>query len=179
LGSIFSGNFNRRSSVPFLDQLPVISIADVSRNGEAGNHTVYVPYWGSTHPVHLLTVRAGIVDQLRFCCPSCSRRCSVLYLGDRPQCNRCSGRYRVQSESPARRAERKARKVLERVQFDDGRPDGKIAWRRWRTHRVAISQVSTAAKLLFDRHDEVLNNLRRVNPPELAKPLPLKNRIGR
>src|SRR5215216_3584858 len=136
MGSIFSGNYKRRSTVPFLDQLGVVSIADVRRIVTKDSPIVYVPHENVIHPVRLLTVRAGITDQLRFCCPACSRRCSILYLADGPKCNRCSGRYRVQSESPGRREERKARKVLERAQFDESRPGGKIVWRRWKTHKM-------------------------------------------
>jgi hypothetical protein len=161
LGSIFSGNFRRRSGVPFLDQLAVISIADVRRVVTKDSPIVYVPHDSAIHPVRLLIVRAGITDQLRFCCPACARRCSILYLGDRPKCNRCSGRYRVQSESPSRRAERRARKVLERAQFDNGRPDGKIAWRRWKTHRRAVLQVTEAVGIVCGRYDDIIDSLKR------------------
>ena len=42
--------------------------------------TVYVPHGSAIHPVRLLIIRAGITDQLRFRCPACARRCSILFL---------------------------------------------------------------------------------------------------
>lgn len=163
LGSIFSGNFNRRSTVPFLDELAAISIADVGLAVTTGSHFVFIPYSDSVHPIRVVTIRAGVTNQLRFCCPSCGRRCSLLYFRVSPECNRCSGRYRVQSESPARRTERKAWKVLERAKFDYSRSDGKIAWRRWKTHKRILAQAIEAAEILCARQDRVIRNLRRIH----------------
>ncbi|MCC2682534.1 MAG: hypothetical protein K0S36_2098 [Nitrosospira multiformis] len=170
MGSIFSGNFNGRSSLPFLDQLPAISVADIKRNVGATDSFIYLPYLGSIHPVRVLIIRAGVTDQLRFSCPSCTRRCRILYLGEQPKCNRCSGRYRVQSESPGRRTERKAWKVLERATFDYSRPDGKIAWRRWKTHKWILAQAIEAAEVVCARQDGVIHNLRRIREKERKAP---------
>jgi hypothetical protein len=72
LGSIFSGNFNSRSDVPFLDQLTAISIADVRGIVAKDSPIVYVPYGSAIHPVRLMTIRAGIAEQLRFHCRACA-----------------------------------------------------------------------------------------------------------
>lgn len=121
--------------------------------------------------VRVVTIRSGIMDQLRFCCPSCARRCSLLYLGEELKCNRCSGRYRVQNESPGRRAERRARKILRNVKFDDSRSDGRIAWRKVSVHLRLKELTLSAAEVIFGRQERVMELLKRTYKKGIRKSL--------
>lgn len=163
MGSIFSGNYHRRSAVPFLDGLPCISVVDVTRTISAtGNcYWVYLPIGTTLHQVRVVTIRAGVMDQRRFCCPSCARRCSILYLDEELKCNRCSGRYRVQSESRGRRTERRAHKILRNINFDDNRCGRRVAGRKMSVHLRLKQLTRWAAEVVFGRHERVTELLRR------------------
>lgn len=52
--------------------------------------------------------------------------------------------------------------MLERARFDDSRPDGKIAWRRWKTHNRILAQAIEAAEVVCAHQDTVIGNLRRI-----------------
>jgi hypothetical protein len=58
--------------------------------------------------------------------------------------------------------------MLERATFDYSRPDGKIAWRRWKTHQRILAQAIEAAEIVFVRQDTVIRNLRRIQERKTA-----------
>ena len=55
-----------------------------------------------------------------FRCPGCHRQCRILYGGPRFRCRQCHGlRYECQFESRAQRANRRARKIRQRLGGSD------------------------------------------------------------
>jgi hypothetical protein len=48
------------------------------------------------------------------------------------------------------------------VKYDYRRLEGKIAWRRWKTHAVVKSKAVEAASLIFGRHKNVIESLHRI-----------------
>jgi len=161
MGSILSGNFHRSSTVPFLDELPKVSANDLRQSISIpdGSSWVYFPCGDNACKVWVSTTRAGFAKQLRFRCPTCNRRCTLLfYLDQEMACSTCAGRYRVQSESPGRRTERRARKILSKVVFDDNRPDGRIAYRKHSVHVRLKERALWACEVICGR-DEKLSEL--------------------
>jgi hypothetical protein len=133
MGNVFSGWFGRRSSRPFFDELPRITIADCNQN-EAG--LAYFSCKGQTFTVRKIIVPIGCMAVPRLICARCGRTCRVLYLCGKARCYRCTGaRYRTASESPSRRALRRAKKIFIKhaVALDYKRPQAKPAWMRWPT----------------------------------------------
>jgi hypothetical protein len=52
---------------------------------------------------------------------------------------------------------------MESDPIEISRHDGKIAWRRWRTHKLVTSRISEAAMIICGRHDGVIDHLRCVD----------------
>lgn len=174
MGSIFSGNFGRRGKKRYLDELQRVHLprivglneGDVSKSCAV----VILRHKDVHHPITLTLAKGGCFKAVtRFICPACKRRCTVLYIAQTLSCYRCAGTYRCQSESPARRSERRAMKILNSAEFDDNRPDGKIAWRRWKTHKQLLSKVRRAAGVLCERHDNVIYNLRQIQEGNIGR----------
>jgi hypothetical protein len=167
VGSIFSGNFGRRNKRPYLDELERIHLPRIvgSSEGEIAKKCAALIYRHKEedHYIAVSQARGGCFKAVaRFICPLCERRCTVLYIAKSLSCYRCAGNYRCQSESPGRRAERRAHKILSNAEFDDKRRNGKISGRRWKTHELIVSKVMEAAEIIFLRHDSVVENLRCV-----------------
>ena len=167
MGSVFSGNFGRRAKRPYLDELQRIHLPRIvgSNQNEIAKNCAAVVYRHNEkdHYIAVTHAHGGCFKAVaRFVCPVCERCCTVLYIGGSLSCYRCAGNYRCQSESSGRRAERRATKILDNAQFDDSRRGGKIAWRRWKTHNMIKAKVSKAAKIVCERHENVMDSLRRV-----------------
>ncbi len=142
-GTIFSGWYGRRSGRPFFDELPRLAAGECRHLG---------PGWltataaGQTYTVQLVQVRVGCMTVPRLICASCRRPCRVLYLRHTACCCRCAGaRYRSHSESPMRRAVRRAEKVWRQCKHDFKRPSAKPKWMRWPTYE----RLSAAAEKVF------------------------------
>jgi len=161
MGSILSGNYYRSSTVPFLDDLQKVSANSLRRTISIpdGSTWVYFPYGEDACKVWVSTIRAGFAKQLRFRCPTCNRRCTLLfYLDQEMACSTCAGRYRVQSESPRQRTERRARKILSKVVFDDNHLDGRIPYRKHSIHAHLKERALWACEVISER-DEKLSAL--------------------
>jgi len=166
MGSIFSGNFGRRAKRPYLDELQRIHLPRIvgSSQSAISKSCVAVVYRHNErdHFIAVTHAHGGCFKAVaRFVCAVCARRCTVLYIASSLSCYRCAGNYRCQSESPGRRAERRATKILSKAKFDEKRREGKIAWRRWKTHELITSRVREAAMILCGRHDEIIESLQR------------------
>lgn len=170
MGSILSGNFKRSSTVPFLDELPKVSANDLRRIiSFSGNSSwVYFPIGDDTCKVWVSTVRAGFTNQLRFRCPTCSRRCTFLYYLDQEMaCSTCAGRYRVQSESTRQRTERRARKILSKSVFDDRYPDGRIPYRKISVHARLKERALWACEVICRRDEKMWALIKKADQPKL------------
>jgi hypothetical protein len=149
MGNVFSGQFGRRSSRPFFDELPRITIADCNQN-EAG--LAYFPCKGQTFTVRKIIVPIGCMAAVpRLICSRCGRTCRVVYLRDMACCYHCTGaRYRTQAESPMRRAVRRSMKIFKKyaTKIDCKRPEGKPAWMRWPTFEKLSAEANDALPVI-------------------------------
>ncbi len=169
MGSILSGNYHRSSTVPFLDELPKVSANDLRQTISIpdGSTWVYFPCGKDACKVWVSTIRAGFAKQLRFRCPTCNRRCTLLfYLDQEMACATCAGRYRVQSESPGRRVERRARKILSKAVFDDNHPDGRIPYRKHSAHTRLKERALWAAGIISGRDERMSELIKYVDKPK-------------
>jgi len=170
MGSILSGNYHRSCTAPFLNELPKVSANDLRQTVSIpdGSSWLYFPYGDNICKVLVNTVRAGFSNQLRFRCPTCSRRCTLLfYLDQEMACSTCAGRYRVQSESPRQRTERRARKILSKAVFDDSHPDGKIPYRKHSAHTRLKDRALWACEVICGRDEKLSELIKYVDQPKL------------
>lgn len=163
MGNLFSGHYGRRSRGPYLDQIPRVVVAQVPKfkDGESRSG-VFFPFNGLMHPAAVVRIRVGALDQYLFICPECQRCCRILYLIGEPICRYCTGAsYRVQSESPGIRMQRKADKFLRSVKLNSDDPQRKIRSRHWVTHQRLIGAAKRAGEIIFGRHEQILSQLHR------------------
>lgn len=149
-GTIFSGWYGRRSGRPYFDELPRLA---------AGECKHLAPGWltatadGKSYTAQLVQVRVGCMTVPRLICAYCRRTCRVLYLRHTACCCRCAGaRYRSHSESPMRRAVRRAEKVWRRCKHDFKRPSAKPKWMRWATYE-RLSAAADSVWPIIERDD--------------------------
>ncbi len=149
MGGILSGWHGKKSSRTILDETPRIRIHD--QKWLHGAYYLTLTCRGFSKQVSLLRTPGTLGGAVTwFACPECERHCAVLYfIGAAFCCRQCTnGRYASQVESANKRAERKARKILRRTGLDPSRPDGKVKWRRWPTHRRLSQLADQAAEIL-------------------------------
>ncbi|MEZ5617199.1 MAG: hypothetical protein R3E40_02805 [Rhodocyclaceae bacterium] len=148
MGGIFSGWHGRRSSRPYFDELPRIA-AHECKSHPSG--PIFMSAAGRHYTARLIRLWIGFCAAPRFVCATCGRAVRVLYLrGGEGHCYCCTAdrigaRYRTTSESPTRRAVRRAEKVFRRAKIDVHRPGGKPKWMRWRTYE----QLNAAADAVW------------------------------
>jgi hypothetical protein len=162
-GNIFSGHYGRRSSGSYLDQMPRLLAAQAASSlCKAESCSLFVPFDGLVHHVAVLQVRIGAMNQYRFVCKQCGRRCRILYLSTLPRCRRCTGaHYRSQSESSAARLQRRAYKILKTVKFDSMDAQQKMPGRHWSTHLRALQAAERAIGIIVKRNDRIMALLSR------------------
>ncbi len=101
-GSVFTCSWSGGKAVVLVDR-SMITLMD-------GDRTEYVP---------LVRTAGGVAPCTWFLCPSCGRRCAVLHLRGCFRCRRCAGfSYQSQSEAPADRALRRARRIRQSLGAD-------------------------------------------------------------
>jgi hypothetical protein len=141
-GTIFSGWFGRRSGRPYYDELPRLAAGEYKHLAPG---LLIVTAAGQSYTVRLVRVPSGCMTAPRLICAACLRPCRVLYLNHAACCYRCAGaRYRSHSESPMRRAVRRAERVWRLCKHDFKRPSAKPKWMRWPTYErlsVAANEV--------------------------------------
>jgi hypothetical protein len=162
-GNIFSGHYGRRCPGPYLDEVPrVFAVEAAGLSFEHKSCSLFVPFDGSVHHVAVMQVRVGAIDQYRFICEQCGRRCRVLYLSTVPGCRRCTGaRYRSQSESSATRLQRRAYKILKAAKLDPINAQLKIRGRHWTTHWRVLLSAERAIEIIVERNEQIMSWLRR------------------
>ncbi len=165
MGGILSGNYGRTSHTPYLEDLERVNANDLRRTISIPSDTAswqFFPHGDEIHKILVSTIRTGLggrTTQLRFRCPTCDRRCVLLfYLDHKMACGRCAGRYRCQSESPRRRTLRKAHKILDKTEFDDSYPDGRVRYRKHSVHERLKERALWACEVICGR-DEKLSEL--------------------
>jgi len=142
-GTIFSGWYGRRSGRPYFDELPRLAAGELKHHAPC---LLTATTGGKSYSVRLIQVSVGCMTAPRLVCAVCSRACRVVYLRHTACCYRCAGaRYRSHSESPMRRAVRRAEKVWRQCKHDFKRPEGKPRWMRWPTYE----RLSAAAEAVF------------------------------
>ena len=130
-GTIFSGWYGRRSGRPYFDELPRIAAGEY-KHLAPGLLTVIEA--GQSYSVRLVRVPSGCMTAPRLICARCGKACRVLYGLGAARCHLCTPAiYRTHSESPMRRAVRRAEKIFKR-KLEPGRPGWKPKWQRWATY---------------------------------------------
>lgn len=100
-GNIFSGHYGRRSSAPYLDELPRVVASQTSRSSfRHESSSLFVSFNESLHPIALMRVRIGATSQYRLICEQCGRRCRILYLRTLLGCRHCTERAIVPKVNP-------------------------------------------------------------------------------
>ena len=84
-------------------------------------------------------------------------------------CSTCIGRYRVQSESPRQRTERRAHKILSKAVFDDSQPDGRIRYRKRSVHTRLREKAIWAANIIFERDELLIESIKKTDKPMSKK----------
>jgi len=171
MGGIFSGWYGRRSGKVYFDELHRLAAGDC-KHLAPGLLTARAE--GKIYNVQLVRVPSGCMTAPRLICSVCRRTCRVVYLRRVACCYRCAGaRYRSHSESPMRRAVRRAEKVWRQCKHDTKRPKGKPKWQRWPTYE----RLSAAAEEVFptiERADFALYDsiarVRNVTPKKRGRP---------
>ena len=143
MGNCHSGWHGRRSARPFFDELPRLAVSEVKpfTVGDLTLSTGGQSYW-----LKAIWITVGCMTVPRFVCPACHRAVKVVYIGFGACCYRCTGaRYRTQSESPGRRAVRRALRIFRRCKVEPGRKAWKPKWQRWPTYE----RLSAEAERVF------------------------------
>ena len=162
MGNIFSGHYGRRSSTPYLDQLPRVVAPRASRLGFEKSSRLFIPFNQSLYPVLIMRVRVGAMNQYHFICEQCQRRSRVLYLDNSPVRRRCTrAHYRSQSESATVRHIRQAYKTLATTALDPADFRNKIPGRHWKPHVRMLQAVESAIETIVRRNEQVMSLLRR------------------
>lgn len=144
MGNFMSGWYGRRSARPFFDELPRIAIGDIPAE-DAG--ATWLLWQGAA--VRIVRVPQGFGQVARLICSRCDRTCTVIYFAGAPCCYRCTGaRYRSHSESPGRRALRRAKRIFRRCKIEPGRKEWKPKWMRWPTYRRLTAEAEAAFPII-------------------------------
>ena len=143
MGNCLSGWYGRRSSRPYFDELPRLAVSEVKPFSPG---LLAISTGGQSYRLKAIRIPIGCMTVPRFVCPACHRAVKVVYIGFRACCYRCTGaRYRTQSESPSRRAVRRAERIFRRCKVESGRKEGKPKWQRWPTYE----RLSAEAERVF------------------------------
>lgn len=169
-GTIFSGWYGRRSGRPYFDELPRIAAGEY-KHLAPGLLTVIAD--AKSYAVRLVRIPSGCMTAPRLICARCGRGCKVLYLRGMACCYRCAGaRYRSHSESPMRRAVRRAKKIFKR-KLEPGRPAWKPKWQRWATYD-RLEAAADAVWPIIERDDNAFNDsiarIRDMKPKKRGRP---------
>jgi hypothetical protein len=170
-GTIFSGWYGRRSGRPYFDELPRLAAGEY-KHLAPGLLTVTAD--AKSYAVRLVRVPSGCMTAPRLICARCGRGCKVLYLRGMACCYRCTGaRYRSHSESPMRRAVRRAEAVWRQCKHDFKRPEGKPRGMRWPTYE-RLSAAADAVFPIIERDDNSFHDsiarIRDLNPKKRGRP---------
>ena len=169
-GTIFSGWYGRRSGRPYFDELPRLAAGELKRHA-SGLLTVTAA--GNIYTVRLVQIPVGCMTVPRLICSVCRRACKVVYLRGMACCCRCTNaRYRSHSESPMRRAVRRAKKIFKR-KLEPGRPAWKPKWQRWATYD-RLEAAADAVWPIIERDDNALHDsiarIRDMKPKKRGRP---------
>lgn len=131
-GTIYSGWYGRRSSRPYFDELPRLAAGEYKHLAPG---LLIVTSAGQSYTVRLVRVPSGCMTAPRLICARCGKACRVLYGLGAARCHVCTPAiYRTHSESPMRRAVRRAEKIFKQVRIEQGRHGWKPKWMRWATY---------------------------------------------
>lgn len=181
MGGILSGWYGRRSNRPYFDELPRLAIGECK---ELSTGPLFLSAAGKHYTARLIRLPLGCCHAPRFVCATCGRAVHVLYLfAGKGHCYQCTAagvgaRYRTTSESPTRRAVRRAEKAFRRFKIDIHRPEGKPKWMRWPTYRKLTADADAAMPII--EHDQFapFALLARADAPRLKRGRPRKNKKG-
>lgn len=169
-GNLFSGWYGRRSGRPYFDELPRIAAGEY-KHLAPGLLTLTAA--GQRFTVRLVRVLSGCMTAPRLICARCGRSCRVIYLRGMACCYRCTGAiYRTHSESPARRAVRRAMKIFRR-KLEPGRPAWKPKWQRWATYdrlEAAADAVLPIIERDDNAFDDAIARIRDLKPKKRGRP---------
>ncbi|WIM06844.1 MAG: hypothetical protein OHM77_06145 [Candidatus Nitricoxidivorans perseverans] len=151
MGGTFSGWHGRRSSRPYFDELPRLAVGDCKSHPPG---PVFLTAAGRHYTARLIRIPVGFCRVPRLVCATCGRAVRVLYLrAGEGHCCRCTdARYRTTSESPSRRAVRRAEKIWRRAKIDIHRLGGKPKWMRWPTFE-RLQAAADAVWPIIERDD--------------------------
>jgi hypothetical protein len=163
-GNSFSGHFGRRSTRPYLEEIPrVYAVQATGLNLSHKPRGVFIPFNGMMHRVAVMQVRVGAMNQCRFICKQCGNRCRILYLGTSAVCRDCNGsRYRTQIESTATRFRHRAYKFLETANLDLIHPENKIPNRHRNTHLRVLEAAERAIEIIMEHNERITSLLRAI-----------------
>lgn len=172
-GTIFSGWYGRRSGRPYFDELPRLAAGELKHNAPC---LLTATAGGKSYTVRLVQIPVGCMSAPRLVCASCNRPCRVLYLRHTACCCRCAGaRYRSHSESPMRRAVRRAEKVFRRWKVEPGRKDWKPKWLRWSTHRRLTADAEAVSPIIEAAENAPYAGLEKLKAPRCKRGRPRKS----
>lgn len=179
MGGILSGWHGRRSSRPYFDELPRLAIGECKG---VSTGPLFLTAVGNHYTARLIRLPVGCCHAPRFVCATCGRAVRVLYLfAGKGHCYLCAAagvgaRYRTTSESPTRRAVRRAEKAFRRFKIDIHRPEGKPKWMRWATYRRLTAEVDAVMPIIERDHLAPFELLARVDAPRRKRGRPRKNK---
>lgn len=176
MGSILSGRYGKRAHRDTVDDFLRLDVREMARTGALTPGRMFALEWQSNgrqkaRIAHISGIAerdrisfhdAGLNYTLRlewmrctlggrrpfFRCPKCRERFCILYRAGGYSCRKCLGLgYPVQRESRRDRTLRRARRVMGRVGYDEGRKYGKPKWQRWRTFWRLYDAAERASEL--------------------------------
>jgi hypothetical protein len=172
-GTIFSGWYGRRSMRPYFDELPRLAAGEYKHLAPG---LLIVTAAGQSYTVRLVRVPSGCMTAPRLICVGCRRACRVLYLRHTACCCRCAGaRYRSHSESPMRRAVRRANKVFRRWKIEPGRPAWKPKWMRWPTYERLSAEAEAVSPIIEAAESAPYAGLDKLRAPRRKRGRPRKS----
>lgn len=147
MGGYFSGWHGRRSSRPYFDELPRLTVADCKPYPPG---LLRLSWKGGTATAWKIIVRAGCMTAPCLQCAKCLRACKVLFATTAGLCcNHCTdARYRTTCESPTRRAVRRAKKIIRRCKIEPGRKGWKPKWMRWATYERLHAEAEAVSPII-------------------------------
>lgn len=169
-GTIFSGWYGRRSGRPYFDELPRLAAGEYKHLTPG---LLIVTAAGQSYTVRLVRVPSGCMTAPRLICARCGKACRVLYGLGAARCHVCTPAiYRTHSESPMRRAVRRAKKIFKR-KLEPGRPAWKPKWQRWATYD-RLEAAAEAVWPIIERDDNALDDsiarIRDMKPKKRGRP---------
>ncbi len=171
-GTIFSGWYGRRSGRPYFDELPRLAAGEY-KHLAPGLLTVTAD--AKSYAVRLVRVSSGCMTAPRLICARCGRGCKVLYLRGMASCYRCTGaRYRSHSESPMRRAVRRAEMVFRRWKIEPGRKEWKPKWMRWPTYERLSAEAEAVSPMIEAAESAPFAGLDKLRAPRRKRGRPRK-----